>query len=361
LSVIAFIVTLSVLIIVHEFGHFIVSKRNGVRVERFSLGFGPKLFGFTVGETEYVVSLFPLGGYVKLSGQEPGEELKNEPWEYLSKSTGTRARIIFAGPMLNYILGFVLFTSIFMVGSPTLTTEIGGLLDDYPAKRSGLRQGDRVLAVDGAAVARWEDMAAMIRKKVSGEEILLEIERDGDTRSISIAPLVKEGKDIFGNIRTIALLGITPSQKAEMVRYGPLRSVYMGSKKIITLTAMTYKAIWSMVTGRLSLKESMTGPIGIFVITGKVAELGIVHLLHFMGILSVSLAIFNLLPIPVLDGGHLLFLAVEKIRKRPLSVKTQERITNAGLSLLIVVMLFFFYNDIIRFKIFEAVARWFRR
>jgi len=360
-SIAVFIVTLSVLIIVHEFGHFILAKRTGVRVERFSLGFGPRLVGIRRNETEYVISAIPLGGYVKLTGQEPNEELKNEPWEFMSKSIGARTLIILAGPLLNYLLGFVLFAGIFMIGSPTLTTEVGELIDGYPAKAAGLLQGDRVIAVDGTAVSRWDDMVEMLRKKLDGAPAKLDVRRGTQTVVIEIKPTVKETQDLLGKKVRVALIGIAPSQNVEMVAYSPARSIVMAAEKVYNLTVISCRALWAMALGRLSVRDSMTGPIGIFIITGKVAAMGIVHVLHFMGVLSVSLAIFNLLPVPVLDGGHMIFLALEKVRKKRLTPKTQEWATNFGLAVLVFLMIFVFYSDIVKFKIVDGALSLFRR
>lgn len=350
LSLVSFLAVLSVLVLVHEFGHFIVAKRAGIRVEKFSFGFGPKLFGVRRGETEYIVSAIPLGGYVKMSGDEPNESLKGEREEFLSRSVFTRFAVIVAGPALNYVLAFCIFSVIFMFGSPTMTTEVGGLLKDYPAEKGGVLVGDKVLSVDGKNVKYWDDMTAAIHGHSSGP-VLLSIERDGATLAISLEPIVRTAKDIFGKESRMSLVGIAPSQKIESVRYGFLDSIGMGAKKLVQLTAMTYKAIWAMIVGQMSFKESMTGPIGIFVITGQAARLGFIYILHLMGILSASLAIFNLLPLPILDGGHILFLAIEKLRGKPLSVKTQEMIANIGVTLLIVLTAFIFYSDIMKFGV----------
>ena len=360
LSLIYFLAVLSILVLVHEFGHFMVAKRIGVRVEKFSFGFGPKIFSVKTKETEYIVSLIPLGGYVKMAGDEPGEVLVNKPWEFLSRKVHERFNIIFAGPLLNYALAFLIFSVIFMFGSPTLTCEIGGLLKGYPAEKANLVVGDRIISVDGTQVKYWEDMTEIIRKRVDGS-IRLTIERKGSVFETAISPVVRETKDIFGKSVKVALIGVAPSQRIEKVRYGPVQSFYMGFKKLMQLTFITYKSLFAIITGRLSLKESMTGPIGIFVITGKAAELGLIYIFHLMGILSASLAIFNLLPLPVLDGGHIIFLALEKVRGKPLSEKTQERIANLGITFLILLTLFVFYNDIMNFRIADKVVGLFKR
>lgn len=360
LSLIYFIGVLSVLVLVHEFGHFIVAKRLGIRVEKFSFGFGPKIFSWKKDDTEYLLSAIPLGGYVKMAGDEPGEVLTGKPFEFLSRGISERFKVIFAGPLLNYILAFLIFSIIFMFGSPNLTTEIGTLLKDYPAEKQGIVTGDKVLAIDGRKVKFWEDMTEIIHKHVEGP-MRFTIERNGKAFDMEIKPVVREAKDIFGKKVKIALIGIAPSQKIEKVQYGVIKSFYMGFKKLAQLTYITYKAIFLILLGTMSLKESMTGPIGIFVITGTAAKLGFIYIFHLMGILSASLAIFNLLPLPVLDGGHIIFLALEKLRGRPLSVRTQGIIANIGITFLIILTLFIFYSDIMKFGIFDKAARLFKR
>lgn len=361
LSLALFFIVLGVLVLVHELGHFLAAKRVGVRVERFSFGFGPKLFSVKRGETEYMISLVPLGGYVKMAGDEPGEALKGHKWEFLSRSVSDRFGIIFAGPLLNYILAFLIFSVIFMFGSPTITTEIGALMDGYPAKDGGILAGDKVVAIDGKAVKYWEEMTELIHKHVDGP-MRVSIERNGHLFEKEIMPVVRKTKDIFGSEVKLALIGVAPSiEKIEKVRYNPLLSLYMGAKKLWSLTRVTYRALWSMATGRMSLKDSVTGPIGIFMITGEVAKMGLVYLLNLIGILSASLAIFNVLPLPVLDGGHIFFLGLEKIMGRPLSQKTQEFIANVGWGFIILLMVFIFYSDIVKFGIIEKVIKVFRK
>jgi len=345
---------------VHEFGHFIVAKRTGVRVEKFSIGFGPEIFGITKGETRYLVSLVPLGGYVKLKGETPEEALKGEKEEYLSRSVGERARIIFAGPLLNYILAFFIFSFVFMVGSPTLTPMVGKVLPDYPGASAGLRPGDKILEINDTKVDYWEDVTRIVHTNKEAQLKLL-IERGDRLIDLEILPKEQEIKTMFGSKKRIGLIGIMPKDEIVYVKYSLGKSLYMGAKKLFTLTYITYRALWATITGAIPFKESITGPVGIFYITGEAAKLGFVYLLQFMAILSASLAIFNLLPLPILDGGHLLFLGIEKLRRRPLSYKVQEGITQAGLFLLIFLALFVFYNDFLRFGIFEKLCGLWRR
>jgi regulator of sigma E protease len=347
-SAIVFILVLSVLIVVHEFGHFAMAKRCGVKVERFSLGFGPKLIGIKKGDTEYRISAIPLGGYVKMAGETYQDNLTGKEWEFLSKSPGERFKIVICGPFLNYILGFLLFSLIFMIGSPTLTNEVGQVLADYPAKAAGLKAGDKVMSIDGKEVEYWNDLTKIMHKKLEGD-VRLVVLRGGREKKITVRPKIKEYKDIFGKEVKIAMVGIAPSDELVFIKYNPITSIYKGLIKQLELTAVTLKAIWSMIAGRLSFRDSVTGPVGIFLLTAKAAKLGLVYLLNIMAIISTSLAIFNVLPIPVLDGGHLIFIIIEKIRKRPLSQKIQEVATQIGLGLLLLLMVFVFYFDIMRF------------
>jgi len=360
LSLISFLIVLSILVIVHEFGHFIVAKKMGVRVERFSIGFGPEIAGITKGETRYSVSAIPLGGYVKLAGETGAEGIKGEKWEYLSRTVAERARIIFAGPLLNYILAFLIFSFVFMAGNPTLTSKIGKVMPGYPAESAGLKEGDRILSINGKGVIYWEDVTEIVHAN-NNLGIRLIIERENAQIPVFVTPKSQEMKTIFGSRKNISIIGIAPSDEIVYVKYGFLKSIYMGAEKLWTLTYITCRALWASITGAIPLKESMTGPVGIFYITGQAAKLGIVYLLQLMGVLSASLAIFNLLPVPVLDGGHILFLLIERIRKKPVSLKMQENITQVGMSLLIVLMLFVFYNDFVRFGIFEKIAHLWKR
>ncbi|MFH1888683.1 MAG: RIP metalloprotease RseP [Candidatus Omnitrophota bacterium] len=345
-----FLLILGVLITVHEFGHFIAAKRLGVRVEKFSFGFGRRLLSRKKGDTEYSINLIPLGGYVKMAGDNM-EEFSNKPDEYLSKKPLERAQIIFFGPLLNYVLGFLCFWLIFFTGYPTLTAKVGGLLDGYGAKDAGIEVGDEIMAVDGERVEYWEDLqrAIQIRKK-SGEVAVLVLR---DNKEYNFDILIKERSldDALGAKRNVGLIGITPAEEIVKIRHGFFKSFYLGVKKTLGLTALTYKALWRMVTGKLSMSESITGPLGIFYITSKAASIGIIALLHLVAVLSVSLCIFNLLPLPVLDGGHIVLLAIEKIRGRQMGIKAERIITQIGFSLIVALALFATYNDIL--KIFQ--------
>lgn len=348
LSIITFIIVLSVLILVHEFGHFISAKRFGVRVEVFSLGFGRKIFSFKRKGTEYRISVVPLGGFIKMAGETPYEgSTKGADYEFMSKPVYRRALVLTTGPALNYLLGFLLFAFVFMTGNPQVTSKVGGIIDDYPAKQAGLKEGDRITQINGKPVLWWEDVLEVVHKTTKGS-VTLKVKRQDKEFSLTVAPSVRELKNVFGQKVNIGLLGITPSEEIKYVRYNLLEAVSLAASKTWQLTWMTYLSLWRMVTGAVSLKESVTGPVGIFMVTSRAAYAGLPYVLGLMAILSISLAIFNLLPIPVLDGGHLLFLIIEKIRGRVVSEKVYERVTQAGIAFLATLMIFVFYSDAVR-------------
>jgi regulator of sigma E protease len=342
-----FLLILGLVITIHEFGHFIVAKRLGVRVEKFSFGFGKRILTKKKNGTEYSISLIPLGGYVKLAGDSL-EEFKNNPDEYLSKKPSQRAQIIFCGPLLNYILGFLCFWLIFFVGYPTLTTKVGGLMDGFGAKDAGIQVGDKIIAVDGKKVDFWEDLQMAIQAKKAATRVLLSVLRDNKEYAIEVKIKEKQLDNALGQKRNVGLIGITPKDEIVKVKHGFLKSFVLGINKTLDLTVMTYKALWRMITGKLSMRESITGPLGIFYITSKAVNLGIVALLHLVAVLSVSLCIFNLLPLPVLDGGHIVLLAIEKIRGRQLGIKAERVITQVGFTLIVSLAIFATYNDMLR-------------
>jgi len=361
ITLLIFILILSTVIIVHEFGHFIIAKRMGVRVEKFSLGFGPQLLRKKKNETEYCISAIPLGGYVKLAGDNL-EEYKGHKYEYFSQAPSRRFQIIFFGPLLNYILGVLLFWVIFFAGYPTLTTKVGGLLDGFGAKQAGIEIGDKILAVDAKPVYFWEDLQKAIQNKKNTEKVLLSVLRKNKELEVEVNIRMKKIDDQLGQERNVGLLGITPFDEVVKVKHGFFKSLGLGISKTWDLTAVTYKALWLIITGRLSMRESITGLPGMYFITSKAASMGIVAVLHLVAVLSVSLAIFNLLPLPVLDGGHILFLGIEKIRGRTLSIKSERVITQVGLTLILTLAVLVTFNDLARFygDKFDKIFKFFK-
>ena len=356
MSIIIFFVILGLLIVVHEAGHFLAAKKVGVRVEKFSLGFGKHLLIRKKGDTEYCISAIPLGGYVKLAGDNL-DEFKGKPDEYFSKSPGNRAKIIVCGPLVNYALGFLCFWLIFFVGYPTLTAKVGELIDGLGAQEAGIQVGDTITAIDGKAVTSWDSLQDAIQSKKSNASIKISVARDNKPLVIDVKIKEKELDDILGQKQKVSLIGIKPAEDIITVRHGLGESFLLGIRKTWGLTTLTYRALGRMITGQMSIRESVTGPLGIFFITKQAASHGLIALLHLVAVLNISLAIFNLLPFPVLDGGHIALLALEKIRGKGISVKTEQWLANAGLTVIIMMALLVTYNDVLKFG--DKIFKWF--
>ena len=342
-------VVFSILILVHEAGHLIAAKRLGIRVEAFSLGMGKRLFGKKIGDTDYRISLIPFGGFCQMAGEEPGSGIGHD-YEFQAKPAGHRAIVVAAGSITNYIFAFFLFVIIFMIGVPTQTNKVGQILQGYPAETSGLKIDDAIVAINGYPTKYWEDIVEVIKKEAkSKEKLSLNVEREDKNIVVDIIPDMHEVTNIFGQTISRPMIGIAPKNEIEDVKYNPIQAVYFGGKKLLSLTAMTYKGLWLMITGGMPLKSSAVGPIGIAHFIKDAANLGIVPLLFVMAYVSMALAVFNLLPFPVLDGGHIVFLFIEKIRKRPVDVKVQENIMNVAVVLIISFALFVSWQDLLKF------------
>ena len=352
IGTIGVVVVLSVMILSHELGHFIVAKKMGVKVEVFSLGFGRKIKSFKKGDTEYALSLIPFGGYIKMAGDELSGKLEGKEWEFYSKPIYKRFNIIVAGAAVNYILGFLLFCFMCMLGEPVVTSRIGVVRAGYPAEKAGLKKNDIIVSINEKKVNRWDEVLNTIHNRKVGD-IVLGIDRDGKISTVTVSGRAEEQKDIFGKPKKVTVIGIESSNEARFVKYGFLDSIKMGAKKTWELTIMTYQMIGKMFTGAVSPK-AMAGPIGIFAIVGKAANMGINYLLYISALISISLAIFNLLPFPILDGGQILCLAIEKIKGKPVSAKAQDIAQNIAFALLIAFMLFVSWNDILNLpKLFK--------
>ncbi len=352
-----FVLVLGILIFVHEFGHFVVAKRSGVIVEEFSLGFGPRICSWRMADTRYSICIIPLGGFVKLAGDSP-EEFKGQPGEYLSKSVGQRARIIFAGPLLNYILAFFCFWLIFFLGFPTLSCRVGNLVDNFGAQEAGIQPGDKILAVNDQEVKTWEELQNIIQGKAEGEFVNLAVLRNNQRINILVRIKQQRVNTIWGQEKTIGLIGIKPAGEFVNRRYGLVGSFFMAGERLFLLTRVTLKSLLWIAMGRISFRQSVTGPLGIFYITKEAANLGIIPLIQVVAVISMSLAIFNLLPLPVLDGGHLLLLFIEKIRRKRLSVQTERIVTQIGFSIIILLLILVFYNDFLRYDVFNKIYKW---
>lgn len=348
------LLVLGILILVHEWGHFIACRLTKVRVEKFSIGFGPEVMHFQGKETRYAISLFPLGGFVKPSGESLSEIESGvpRPYDFLAASVGKRIFIVTAGVAMNYLLSFLLFFTIFLAGRPVPLAQIGGFVEGYPAASSGLAKGDRVLAVGRVPVHSWEDLTEELSRG-SAPSVDLEIRRGGAIEKLTLPLRVEKMKDIFGEVHSVRRLGIKPDPEA--VETEKLSLTFALHEALVTeihLAAMTYKGLYYLATGRLSLK-TISGPIGIMTMTGVAAKMGIIYVLHLTAVLGISLAVINLLPIPALDGGHLVFLLIEAVQRKRVSLEFQERATQIGFAFLMILMVFVLYNDLSNLQLFE--------
>ncbi len=345
-NVLIFALSLGFLVLLHEFGHFIIARFFGVKVNKFSIGFGPKLFTIARDKTtEYILSAVPLGGYVDMSGERP-DTAKGEADEFLSKPRWQRALIVAAGPGMNLLLGFALFWVVYATGAPEQLPYVGSVSEGMPAAEAGIKPGDRILSIDGIEFALWDDMAQYVHER-PGREMTVIIERGGNTISLTLRPKLSAIPNLFGEEKQVGLMGITPDiGKVEIIRFGFLKGFLVAARKVLWHVKMTLQALLLLLTGNKHVLNSVTGPIGIYSVTSAAWKAGFNVLLMIMGMLSLSLAIFNLLPIPILDGGHLLFLAVESVLKRPLPEKVVDGMYNAGFGILMALLAIVMFNDI---------------
>jgi len=361
-----FLIVLTVLVFVHEFGHYAIARWNGVRIDVFSIGFGPELFGWwDSAGTRWKFSTIPLGGYVKMFGDSDassGQPLpglgrlaqgeRNVSFHY--KRLGQRAAIVAAGPAANFAFAIVVLTVLFMTfGQPYTPAEVGQVQPGSAAEQGGIRAGDVILSIDGQAVARFEDVQQAVRMN-PGVAMAIAVRRDAKTLTLQVTPARTEVTDRFGNRYEIGLLGIARSGM-EYIKRDPVTALYQAVGETWNLSASTLQAMWQMVKGTRTTDE-LGGPLRIAQMSGEVARGGIAPVLTFMALLSVSLGLINLFPVPILDGGHLLFYAAEAIRGRPLGQKAQEYGFRIGLALVLTLMVFTTWNDLVHI----GIKGWFK-
>ena len=364
-SILPALIVFGVLIIVHEFGHFIACRFSKVRVEKFSIGFGPELLHWQSGETRFSISLFPLGGFVSPAGEEASKVGPEgpKPGDFLAASVLSRIFIVISGVAMNYVLAFLVFWAVFMIGRPMPGTVVGGFVKGYPAEASLLKVNDKILKVNDKAVANWQDILSRF-DETSGAMIKLNIERprakaQPELLTIQIKPKVEDAKDLFGKVVQMKRVGITPDPATYVSeRYDSLPALKKAWDLEVSQTVLTHKALFYLITGQVSPKHLM-GPLGIIQISGQAAKAGIAAILQLLAILSVSLAVINLFPFPALDGGHLVFLLIELVTCRRISPIWQERITTAGFFLLMALMVFVLYNDVVNLSILEKLKHLF--
>jgi regulator of sigma E protease len=363
--VVPFLVILTVLVFVHEFGHYLIARWNGVRVEVFSIGFGPEMFGWwDRAGTRWKFSTIPLGGYVKmfgdsdvssglpvsgLAGLAPAE--RDVSFHY--KRLGQRAAIVAAGPAANFLFAIVVLAILFMTyGQPFTPAEVGQVQPGSAAEQGGIQPGDVIVDIDGHTVQRFEDVQQVVRLN-PGVPMNVVVRRDSQEQTLQVTPSRTELTDRFGNHYQIGLLGIARSGM-EYVKRDPATAIMQAGTETWDLSVSTMKALWQIIIGTRATDE-LGGPLRIAQMSGEVAQGGIVAVLWFMAVLSINLGLINLFPVPVLDGGHLLFYAAEAVRGKPLGQRAQEYGFRIGLAMVLTLMVFATWNDLVHLRIVEFV------
>ncbi len=363
-TLVSFLVALSVVVFVHEFGHFFVARRCGVRVETFSIGFGPELFGRTDRRgTRWKFSIIPLGGYVRMFGEgdtmqaveggnatsdgEPRELTQEERnVSFKHKTLRQKSAIVFAGPAVNLLFAIAVFWGMFvLVGRPITEPIVGTIVEGSAAADAGLMPDDRILAIDGSLIDRFEDIQSIVQIG-NGAPLSLTIGRDTTELNIIVTPRPVDGTDPFGNAQRRFLIGISPSGQTRIADLGPIAAFGVAIEQTYDIIEGTAIAVSQIVSGERGT-EDLGGPIRIAKFSGQAAKTGAVGFILFMAILSINLGIINLFPVPLLDGGHLLFYAIEAVRGRPLSDQAQEWGMRVGLALVVALMVFVTWNDIV--------------
>ena len=435
-TLLAFLFVLGVLIFVHELGHFLAARRVGVRVLTFSLGFGPKIFKITRGDTEYCISAVPLGGYVKMAGENPDDPRSGQPDEFLSKTKWQRFQILIMGPLMNILLAVVVLAFVLAQGAeiPAYRDEppvVAAVLPDSPARQVGVQPGDRILTVAGDQVENWEDLLIAIATRPD-RDVSMTLLRDGQTRTVSVRPTA-EGRYEVGNIGVLpdtypqvtsvnvgepaermglqkgdivraingepmatraqiidmvsrngerelemtvqrgdeiltlrgtpylsgdrALLGFWMSEKTVSFTPTPLEAVRLSVERNIESSGLIFRTLAGLFTGETSVRQ-LQGPVGIAQLSGESAAEGWLPLFSLMAMLSINLGILNLMPIPVLDGGHILILLLEGVARRDFSMQVKEKMLLAGFVLLMMLMVTVIYNDLTRISWIEGLMPW---
>ena len=367
-TIIFFIIAISVLVSVHEFGHFWVARRCGVKVEVFSIGFGKELFGRTDRHgTRWRVAMLPLGGYVRFFGDADATSAlpdgtiamteAERKVSFAGQSVGKRAAIAAAGPLANFLLAIVLFYGMFLaLGQPFTAPVVDKVAEGSAAQAAGLQPGDRFLTADGASIERFEDLILVMRLN-QGTPVALTVDRGGERITINATPSITEIDNGQGGKQKIGLLGVS-SSGVEFREHGVVDSLWYATREVGSVIDVTATAVGQMLRGTRGTEE-LGGPLRIADMSGRMAKAGIENFIWLIAALSVNLALFNLLPVPMLDGGHLLFYAFEAIRGRPLGDRTQEFGFRVGLAMVLTLMVFATWNDLVQLRVVDFISRLF--
>jgi regulator of sigma E protease len=361
-NIIPFLFVLTVVVFFHELGHFLVARWCGVAVKVFSVGFGPELFGFDDRKgTRWRLSAIPLGGYVKFLGDENAASVTDRdavaamsPEErgksFAAKGVGARAAIVAAGPLANFVLAIIIFTAIFSIfGRETLTPRVDSVVEGSAAEAAGFEPGDLVLSIDGREILSFTDLQRIVTV-MAGQELAVAVERDGRQTNLTVVPELRELTDRFGNTQRVGVLGITRNatgpEDIVTETYSVPAAAWLAVQETWFVTERTLSYLGAVIIGRESA-DQLGGPIRVAEVSAQVATIGFVALINLAAILSISIGLINLFPIPMLDGGHLVFFAFEAIRGRPLSDRVQEIGFRIGLAAVLMLMIFATWNDII--------------
>lgn len=363
---IPFLVILTALVFVHELGHYLVARWNGVRVEVFSIGFGPELFGWTDrAGTRWKFSAIPLGGYVKMFGDANAASMPAEDNAEMSeaeravafpyKRLGQRAWIVSAGPIANFLFAIVLLAGLFsLIGQPFTPAVVGQVVPGSAAEAAGFQPGDKIIAVNGETVARFEELQRIVGLRPE-EELEVVLLRDGREIGLIATPARVERENSLGETQEVGQLGIQRSG-SEFIQHDPLTAVWQATRETVSIVSQTFTALGQIIRGDRGADE-LGGPIRIAQMSGQVAEHGIPQAIFFSAVLSINLGLINLFPIPMLDGGHLLFYAIEALRGRPLGERAQEYGFRIGLALVLTLMVFVTWNDLLRFEVLVSFVK----
>jgi regulator of sigma E protease len=348
-SGLAFFVLICILVFFHELGHFLVAKWCKVGVETFSIGFGPKIFKKKFGETVYCISAIPLGGYVKMIGEEHGKAIADEDISrsFTHKKLYQKSAIVAAGPIFNFLLSILIFYVIFQIsGIYFLKPIIGEVTDNSPAKTAGIKPGDIIKEINGQKIESWDDLSIKVNKS-DGEKLEILLERNGSRVAVSIKPEHTDYKTILNEDKKRYVIGVIAADERVHINLNPFQAFWYSLEKNWQITQLTVISVWKMINGDISAKENLGGPIRIAEIAGQAADQGVESFAFVIAMLSISLGIINLFPVPVLDGGHLMFFAIEAITRKEVNENIRGKANQFGVAFLLLLMSFVIYNDIV--------------
>jgi len=340
IAILSFAVVFTIVALVHEFGHYLVAKRSGIRVPECGIGFGPRLFSFKKGETTYAVNLIPILAYVNVSGEsEEDDPSCPEDQKFYNKPLFVRFLLAFLGPFFNIVLAFLILALVFtFAGVPkSVSNEIDKISPNSPAEKVGLMAGDKLLSIDNAPVVKMESSIDYIHKHPD-KQLLLKVSRNGKELIFKVTPKLDPKLNV-------GLIGFSP--KPLYLQVSPLQALYFACQQTLSMIALMFVILWKLFTGGISLGE-LAGPVGIAQITGTYAQSGLLSLLSFVAFLNVNVGIINLLPLPALDGGRITFMLIELIRRKPIDIKTENKIHQWGLIVLLGLMAAITVNDVFR-------------